>query len=221
MRINMKQSVHVLFATAAIAFLVLLCVREQPRPVAPAPESGLVSALPIPPAAAAGPPVNQSLAPNPAPAEAKAIATPPPGPELPPIPRTTKELNQLADSALPLSTRMAVLAKLMMEAPPEQAKAAAIRSVFIVRNVDYTSQLQPLLVAGEVKPEALEVLSLNLYDRPLEMQLPALAAIRDRAGHPLREMATDALVFHLKDKGNASGEALARGVKDYLSPPPP
>ena len=78
------------------------------------------------------------------------------------MPQNTRELNQLADGPLPLSSKMEVLAKLMMTGPPEQAKAAAVRSVFIVKNADYTSHLQPLLVAGDVKREALEVLSLNL-----------------------------------------------------------
>ena len=137
------------------------------------------------------------------------------------MPQNTRELNQLADGPLPLSSKMEVLAKLMMTGPPEQAKAAAVRSVFIVKNADYTSHLQPLLVAGDVKREALEVLSLNLYDRPLEIQLPTLAAMRGRTGHPLEPMAADALVFHLKKKGNTTGGTLDQNIKDYLTPPSP
>jgi hypothetical protein len=137
-----------------------------------------------------------------------------------PVLRTPSEFNAFADSPKPLAEKMAVFSRRMREAPPQQAKAAAVRAVFLVKNADFTSQLQPLVVAGDVKPEALEVLSLNLYDRPLDLLLPVWAVIRDRPGHPLHEAAADGLEFHLKDKAAASGPQLAQVIKEYLSPAP-
>jgi hypothetical protein len=136
------------------------------------------------------------------------------------MPRTTSELNAFADSPRPVADKMSVFARMMREAPPEQAKAAAVRAIFIVKNSDFTAQLQPLIVAGDVKPEALEVLGLNLYDRPLDLLLPAWALIRDRPGHPLHDAAADGLEFHLRDKAAASGTQLTQVIKEYLTPAP-
>lgn len=219
----MKIPTRLLIVTSSAALLVLLYQRQQSDPVF-ASTSPASAVSPAVASATTGSASNQSPVPAPNAREAlpanQAAAVPAPT-ALPAVPDNIKDLNQMADGPFPLPARMAVLSKLMMDAPPDLAKAAAVRSVFVVRNADYASQLQPLLVAGEMKREALDVLSLNLYDRPLEIQLPALAAIRDRAGHPLHAMASDALVFHLKDKGHASGETLAQNVRAYLTPPAP
>ncbi|HEX2746401.1 MAG TPA: hypothetical protein VHM91_00270, partial [Verrucomicrobiales bacterium] len=135
------------------------------------------------------------------------------------IPRTNSELNTFADSPRPLGEKISVLYKMMRDGPPEQAKAAAIRAIFIVKNADFVSQLRPLIVAGEVKPEALEVLSLNLYDRPLDLLLPTWALIRDRPGHPLHEAAADGLAFHLKEKAGLGSSQLAQVIQEYLKVP--
>ena len=134
------------------------------------------------------------------------------------IPRTNSELNAFADSPRPLGEKISVLYKMMQESPPEQAKAAAIRAIFVVKNADFVSQLRPLIVAGNVKPEALEVLSLNLYDRPLDLLLPAWALIRDRPNHPLHEAAVDGLAFHLKEKAGLGSSQLAQVIQEYLHP---
>ena len=64
----------------------------------------------------------------------------------------------------------------------------------------------------------MEVLSLNLYDRPLDVLLPIWAAIRERPGHPLHSAAADGLEFHLKEKVAASGPQLAQVIEEYLTP---
>lgn len=214
-RMNMKLPFRLLLTAAFAASLVLLITWKPSKPVATS-DSAAAAAPPgiLPAADSSHPSISQ-------PPAAPSTLPPVGSPALTQVPRTIQELNQLADSPLPLPDRIAILTKVMKEAPPEQAKAAAVRSVFVVKNTDYNTYLEPLLLSGEVKPEALEVLSLNLYDRPLEVQLPLLAAIRSRTGHPLREMATDALKFHLKDGANANGEALAQVVKDYLRQPNP
>lgn len=219
----MQTPLRLLLVAACAAILIWVYTKARPAPVASIPYvaakavSSTTSTVSIAPSDQS--PALQRTPPSSQPAHSGALSAT--ATNLPPAPKNNKELNELADGPLPLSTKMAVLGDLMRKAPPEQAKAAAVRSVFIVRNADYVTQLQPLLVSGEIKREALEVLSLNLYDRPLEIQLPALAAMRNRVGHPLEQVVADALVFHLKDKGTATGDSLAQNIKDYLTPPSP
>jgi hypothetical protein len=134
-----------------------------------------------------------------------------------PLPHTTAELNALADGPLPVPDKMRLLAALMRSGTPEQAKAAAMRAVFIVKNADFVAQLQPLVVQGGLKPEAMDVLALNLYDRPLNLLLPVWGQILENPGHPLASAAADGLEFHLKEKASARGAVLAQAIKDCLN----
>jgi hypothetical protein len=133
-----------------------------------------------------------------------------------PLPKTMAELNAFSDGPLPLPDKIQTLTVLMRTGTAEQARAAAIRAIFIVRNADFTTHLQPLVVQGGLKPEAMEVLALNLYDRPLDVLLPAWAQIVEQPNHPMASAATDGLEFHLKEKASARGPALALAIKECL-----
>ena len=133
-------------------------------------------------------------------------------------PATRAELNQLADGPLDLRGKMKVLGAMMREASGADAAAAAQRAIFIVKNADYREHLQPLLLEGNVKPEALEVLGLNAYDRPLDILLPLWAEIRQRGGHPLQAAAADGLEFHLGEMSTKEGDGLAEAIRGKLQP---
>jgi hypothetical protein len=113
---------------------------------------------------------------------------------------------------------MKVLGAMMREASGADAAAAAQRAIFIVKNADYREHLQPLLLEGNVKPEALEVLGLNAYDRPLDILLPLWAEIRQRGGHPLQAAAADGLEFHLGEMSTKEGDGLAEAIRGKLQP---
>lgn len=203
------KSVHrFLFPVCAIA-LIWMLLKDRPgqdgRTVTDHSESRV---------AAAAPAVSETAQPPP-PVQAVTAA-----PELP-LPRTIPELNAFTDGPQSLEEKMSVFTRMMREAPPGQAKAAAVRAVFVVKNADFVTRLQPLILAGDLKPEAMEVLGLNLYDRPLDVLLPVWAAIRTRPEHPLYNAAVDGLEFHLKEKAAASGPQLAQVIKEYLNPPRP
>lgn len=136
---------------------------------------------------------------------------------MPAIPRNTGELNTFADGPLPLPDKMRVFAELMQNGTPEQAQASAMRAIFVVKNQDFAAHLQPLIVQGKVKPEAMDVMALNLYDRPLHLLLPAWAQILEQPHHPLAAAAADGLEFHLKEKAAARGPALAQAIRECLS----
>ena len=112
---------------------------------------------------------------------------------------------------------MRVFTEMMQNGTPDQAKTAAVRAIFVVKNKDYATQLQPIVLQGKVKPEALEVLALNLYERPLDVLLPAWAQILEQPNHPLAAAAADGLEFHLKEKATARGPALAQAIKECLT----
>ncbi|HWB03397.1 MAG TPA: hypothetical protein VG796_10255 [Verrucomicrobiales bacterium] len=199
------KSVHrLLFPVCAIA-LIWILLKDRPgqdgQPVTTHSESRTAAAVPA---------VSETTQPPPVPAPATV-------PNLP-LPRTTSELNAFTDGPQSLEEKMSVFTRMMREAPPEQAKAAAVRAVFVVKNADFAARLQPLILAADLKPEAMEVLGLNLYDRPLDVLLPVWAAIRTRPEHPLYHAAVDGLEFHLKEKATASGPQLARVIKEYLHP---
>ncbi len=148
---------------------------------------------------------------------ASTVASPPARPAADqPSPRTIKDLNTFADSPKPLADKMVVLTRMMREDTPDRAKAAAVRAVYLVKNGDFKEHLLPLILAGDLKQEAMDVLGLNLYDRPLDVLLPSWALIRDRPGHPLQAAAADGLEFHLKEK--AAGGDLTQVIRDYLKP---
>lgn len=133
-------------------------------------------------------------------------------------PATRAELNQLADGPLDLRGKMKVLGSMMREASGAEAAAAAQRAIFIVKNADYREHLQPLVLEGNLKPEALEVLGLNVYDRPLDILLPLWAEIRQRSEHPLRAAAADGLEFHLGEMAGREGDGLAEAIRGKLEP---
>ena len=133
-------------------------------------------------------------------------------------PATRAELNQLADGPLDLRGKMKVLGSMMREATGAEAAAAAQRAIFVVKNADYREHLQPLLLEGNLKPEALEVLGLNAYDRPLDILLPLWAEIRQRPGHPLQAAAADGLEFHLGEMAGKEGDGLAEAIRGKLQP---
>ncbi len=210
-----------LFYLALLSVSTLLVIGFWPRPPAaqsPAltTPSGLKALNTHLPTSVASPALSTPSA-SLLPATAQSPNQPPPSP----LPATTQALNELADSAEPLDRKMEALTTVMTSGSSDMARAAAVRSLYLVRNSDFTARLQPLILAGKIKPEAMEVLSLNLYDRPLDQFLPTLAMILDRPAHPLREMAADGLAFHLKNKAAATGPALALAVQQYLTTPTP
>ena len=138
-----------------------------------------------------------------------------------PLPRTVAELNATADGPLPLADKMQLLAAMMRDGSSADARAAAVRAVFIVRNPDFAVHLQPLVLEAAVRREAMDVLALNVYDRPLEVLLPLWAAIAERPAHPLHDAARDGLAFHLGSAADASGPALADAIRRRLDPARP
>jgi hypothetical protein len=142
----------------------------------------------------------------------------PASPALVNLPTSTKELNALADGTLPLTQKMELLGRMMRGSNQEQAKAAAMRSVFIVKNAAYRECLQPLLLDATLNAAALTVLALNLHERPLDVMLPCWIAIRDQPGHPLHDEASDVLEFYLKNDAAKSGAELAHALQRYLTP---
>jgi hypothetical protein len=169
-------------------------------PVEPAPLSGEPDGTPRP-AAVTGP---------------AATATAPAAPFK--LPATRSELNQLADGPMDLAGKMKVLGVMMRESAGPDAAAAAQRAIYIVKHRDYREHLQPLLISGDIKPEALEVLSLNAYDRPLDILLPLWSEIRQRSGHPLQAAAADGLEFHLGEASAMEGDGLAEAIRGKLQP---
>ena len=126
----------------------------------------------------------------------------------------------MADGPLPLPDKIQRLAAMMRDGSPADARAAAVRAVFIVKNPDFTAHLQPLLLDSAIRREAMDVLALNAYDRPLEVLLPLWAAIAERPEHPLHDAARDGLAFHLGPAAEATGPALADAIRRRLGPPP-
>jgi len=102
----------------------------------------------------------------------------------------------------------------------KMAAAAAARAVAIVGNSQHASHLRALLTDAGIRPEAMEVLTLNLYSRPMDVMLPAWAAIVESPGHPKAVEAAETLEFYLKEKSAGRGEALQKAVRQYLSGEP-
>ena len=71
------------------------------------------------------------------------------------------------------------------------------------------------ITRGE-KLTTMQVLGLNLHDRPVEQTLPLFASIVNTPGHPLRAEAVDTLRFHLHEKADATGAALAQNIEAWL-----
>ena len=134
-----------------------------------------------------------------------------------PLLRTPQELNQLADGSKPLEEKIGALVGVMTSGEPELARAAAVRAVFVVKNKDFRALLEPVILGNRIRPEAMEVLSLNMYDRPLDVRLPLWARIAETSGHPLESAAIDGLEFHLREKSSSRGPALAQAIKECLS----
>lgn len=194
----------------AIVFCVLLILWKQKEQVtsSQSPQSPVAATTPVEQTTSANPTTSPQTAPTSTSASAASIQTP----------KTTTELNALADGPLPLANKMDILGKLMRQGTPAEAKAAAVRSVFIVKNGQYKESLLPLLLDSSLKPEAMIVLGMNLHERPLEVLLPSWIALRDQPNHPLHEEAMDAVRFHLKEKADLTGPALAEALKEYLTP---
>ena len=134
----------------------------------------------------------------------------------PAAPKNVRELNQLADGPLPLHEKVRMLTGLMSSGPPDIARAAAVRAVFVVKNADYTAILGPVLQENRIRPEAMEVLALNLYDRPLDVRLSLWARLAELPQHPLAQEAVDGLEFHLREKSSLRGPSLAQAIKECL-----
>ena len=198
---------HILLA---IVFCVLLILWKQKEQVtsSQSPQSPAAATIPAEQTTSANPTTSPQTAPPSTSNSAGSIQ----------MPKTAAELNALADGPLPLANKMDILSRLMHHGTPAEAKAAAVRSVFIVKNGQYKETLLPLLLDSSLKPEAMIVLGMNLHERPLEVMLPSWIALRDQPNHPLHEEAADAVRFHLKEKADLTGPALADAVKEYLTP---
>lgn len=198
---------HILIALVFCLLLILWKQKEQATTGEP-PQTPVGATIPAEQTTSAQPATSLPTAPTSTNTSAASIQ----------LPKTAAELNALADGPLPLVSKMEVLSRLMHQGAPAEAKAAAVRSVFIVKNAQYKEALLPLLLDSTLKPEAMIVLGMNLHERPLEVLLPSWIALRDQPNHPLHEEAMDAVRFHLKDKADLTGSALADAVKECLTP---
>jgi hypothetical protein len=198
---------QILIALVVCLLLILWKQKEQ------APSDG-----PQPAAQPVAIPAEQTTSANPSPAIPTAPNSTNASTTSLPVPKTAAELNALADGPLPLASKIEVLSKLMHHGTPAEAKAVAVRSVFIVKNGQYKETLLPLLLDSSLKPEAMIVLGMNLHERPLEVMIPSWIALRDQPNHPLHEEASDAVRFHLKEKADLTGPALAEAAREYLTP---
>lgn len=198
---------HILIALVFCLLLILWKQKEQVTSSQP-PQSPVAATIPAEQTTSANPTTSPQTAPTSTSASAASSQ----------MPKTAAELNALADGPLPLVSKIEVLSRLMHQGAPAEAKAAAVRSVFIVKNAQYKETLLPLLLDSSLKPEAMIVLGMNLHERPLEVLLPSWIALRDQPNHPLHEEAMDAVRFHLKEKADLTGPALADAVKEYLTP---
>jgi hypothetical protein len=125
-------------------------------------------------------------------------------------------LNALADGPLPLAEKVKALSAVAMGADAKFGAKAAERLAFIVGRDDYAAMLKPLIVDPKLPSAAREVLALNLYDRPFKLSLTTWSAILENPTHPMAAEAADALKFHLKEKGELRGAALAAAISDFL-----
>lgn len=211
-----RQTAILLTAAGCTALIIYLAASGDERTSIPTtgPQPILTVAAPSGGPAPAGtePQQEESVVPGPAAAEGTKQE------EAVRWPATRAELNQLADGPLDLRGKMKVLGSMMREASGAEAAAAAQRAIFVVKNADYREHLQPLLLEGNVKPEALEVLGLNAYDRPLDILLPLWAEIRQRSGHPLQAAAADGLEFHLGEMAGKEADGLAEAIRGKLQP---
>ena len=198
---------HILVALV-FCLLLILWKQKEPATTSASQQTPVAAAIPTEPNTSANPSTPLPTVPTSASSSTASI----------PLPKTAAELNALADGPLPLSNKMEVLSRLMRQGTPADAKAAAVRSVFIVKNGQYKETLLPLLLDSSLKPEAMIVLGMNLHERPLEVMIPSWIALRDQPNHPLHEEAMDAVRFHLKEKADLTGPALAEALKEYLTP---
>lgn len=214
-----KAAPRVIFATGAVVLTALL-LREAFRPSGSGTGSAAATAAMVPAQKETRGETSATLAREHAKTLPPSVSELAAKSKLTTVPKTVAELNEFADGDLPLPEKMEVLGKLMKEASPAIAREAAVRSLFIVRNPDYVSQLRPLILANSIKPEAMDVLGLNLYDRPMDMMLNTWALIREQPEHPLFAAASDGLTFHLGDKAGAPASQMTQVIHDHMHRPP-
>ena len=87
----------------------------------------------------------------------------------------------------------------------------------ITPSAQFQKSLVPVIMDAGCPPELLDVLLLNLYERPLDQRLAAWAGIVRSPSHPAKEMALEGLRFHLGDAANATDSELDKAISKHLA----